>query len=398
MRKYLNILICAMVVLSCGQRRAAREVTSAEEVVKKDTVYPLGFCTDSFRVVTGSIKPGDNFIGWVTGLGLSADKAHSLTAACDTVFNVRKLRAGNPWKAYYADSTALSYIVYDNSRTLQTIFQCRDSLAVWRYQKEVEAIEKKADITITSSLWNDMVAAGASPELISALSDVYAWTVDFFGLQKEDRFRLIYTENICEGESVGIDRISYAEFLRDSTCLPAIYYDQGDGGNTYWNEKGESMRKQFLKAPLKFTRISSGYSMHRLHPVHGTVRAHTGVDYAAPTGTPVMSIGDGTVLSAGWGKGGAGNMVKIRHNSMYTTAYLHLSRFAVKPGQRVSQGQVIGYVGMTGTATGPHLDFRVWKNGSPVNPLKLESPPAEPIRPENLPALDSIRVAYKKLF
>ena len=169
MRKYLNILICAMVVLSCGQRRAAREVTSAEEVVKKDTVYPLGFCTDSFRVVTGSIKPGDNFIGWVTGLGLSADKAHSLTAACDTVFNVRKLRAGNPWKAYYADSTALSYIVYDNSRTLQTIFQCRDSLAVWRYQKEVEAIEKKADITITSSLWNDMVAAGASPELISAL-------------------------------------------------------------------------------------------------------------------------------------------------------------------------------------------------------------------------------------
>lgn len=396
MRTYLHILICALVVLSCGQRRAARVEPAVEAM--KDTVYPLGFCTDSFRVVTGSIKPGDNFTGWVTGLGLSAQKAQGLVGVCDTVFNVRKLRAGNSWKAYYADSTALSYIVYDNNRTLQTVFQCRDSLAVWRYQKKVEAIEKMADITITTSLWNDMVAAGASPELITDLADVYAWTVDFFGLQKGDRFRLIYTENICEGESVGIDRISYAEFLRDSTCLPAIYFDQGDGGNTYWNEKGESMRKQFLKAPLKFTRISSGYSLHRLHPVHGTVRAHTGVDYAAPTGTPVMSIGDGTVLSAGWGKGGAGNTVKIRHNSVYTTAYLHLSRFAVKAGQRVSQGQVIGYVGMTGTATGPHLDFRVWKNGSPVNPLKLESPPAEPIKPENLPALDSVRVAYQKLF
>ena len=217
-----------------------------------------------------------------------------------------------------------------------------------------------------------------------------AWTVDFFGLQKDDRFRVVYTENMCEGESVGIDRINYAEFLRGDVCLPAVYFDQGDGGNKYWNQKGESMRKAFLKAPLKFTRISSGYSLHRKHPVHGTVRPHTGVDYAAPSGTPVMSIGDGTVLSAGRGSGGAGNMVKVRHNSVYTTAYLHLSKFAVKAGQRVSQGQVIGYVGMTGTATGPHLDFRVWKNGSPVNPLTLESPPSEPIMPENLPALDSV--------
>ena len=243
-----------------------------------------------------------------------------------------------------------------------------------------------------------MTAAGASPELITVLADIYAWTVDFFGLQKGDRFRLIYTEKYCEDESVGIERVDYAEFLRDNTCLPAVYFDQGDNGNTYWNTKGESMRKAFLKAPLKFTRISSGYSLHRVHPVHGTVRPHTGVDYAAPTGTPVMSIGDGTVVSAGWGKGGAGNTVKIKHNSVYTTAYLHLSRFAVKAGQRVHQGQVIGYVGMTGTATGPHLDFRVWKNGSPVNPLKLESPPAEPIRPENLPLLDSLSRVYQAKF
>lgn len=383
--KRLPFILLILLAVSCGPRKT----TKADVAPQKDTVYPLGFCTDSFRVVSGEIKPGDNFIAWVTGLGMPTDRAHALLSACDTVFDVRKLRAGNTWKAYYRDSTALNYIVYDNSRTLRTVFSCADSTAAWKYQKEVISVEKKADVTITSSLWNDMTAAGESPALISELADIYAWTVDFFGLRKGDRFRLLYTENICEGESVGIDRVSYAEFLRDSTVLPAIYFDQGDGRYKYWNEKGESMRKAFLKAPLKFTRISSGYSLHRLHPVHGTVRAHTGVDYAAPTGTPVMSIGDGTVISVGWG-GGGGNTVKIRHNSVYTTAYLHLSKFAVKAGQRVAQGQVIGYVGMTGTATGPHLDFRVWKNGSPVNPLKLESPAAEPLKSENMPALDSV--------
>ncbi len=391
MKRILWAVVLGVSVVSCfnGGRRVAGVEAVAEE--KKDTVYPLGFCTDSFSVVNGTIPNGDSFIAWMTRLGVSQQDAHALTFTCDSVFDVRKLRAGNSYEAYYKDSTGLHYVVYDNSRVRQTVFQVKDSLAVWTREKEVETVEKSADVTIESSLWNDMVAAGASPALIVELSDIYAWTVDFFGLQKGDRFRMLYHEKYCEGESIGIDRVDYAEFLRGESCLKAVYYDQGDGGNTYWNEKGESMRKAFLKAPLKFTRISSGYSLHRRHPVYGTVRAHTGIDYAAPTGTPVMSIGDGTVLSAGWGSGGAGKMIKVRHNSVYTSAYLHLSRIAVKAGQRVSQGQVIGYVGMTGTATGPHLDFRIWKNGSPINPLKLESPPSEPIRPENAPVLDSLR-------
>ena len=393
-RVVIGILLLALGAISCTQNRGG---LMEEPESQKDTVYPLGFCTDSFRVVSGKIANGDNFIGWITRLGGSQQEAHGLAQVCDTVFDVRKLRAGNSWKAYYRDSTQLHYIVYDNSRVRQTVFRVRDSLSVWAYEKPVSIVEKATDVTISSSLWNDMVAAGASPDLIGEVADIYAWTVDFFGLQKEDRFRILYTEQVCEGEVIGIERVSYAQFLRGETCLQAVYFDQEDGRNTYWNEKGESMRKAFLKAPLKFTRISSGYSLHRLHPVHGIVRPHTGVDYAAPTGTPVMSIGDGTVLSAGWGSGGAGNMVKIRHNSVYTTAYMHLSKMAVKAGQRVSQGQVIGYVGMTGTATGPHLDFRVWKNGSPINPLKLESPPSEPILPENLPVLDSVVLQRKAL-
>ena len=404
MRKLSAIVLLFAAVLACNQPRTGRGPGSqtdgaragGPESAVRDTVYPLGFCTEDFRELSGAIKSGDSFMAWVTRLGLPREKAFRLVQACDTVFDVRKLRAGNTWKAFYADSTVLQYIVYDNSKIHQTVFQCTDSLAVWRYDKPVQTLEKKADVTISSSLWNDMTAAGASPELISALSDIFAWTVDFFGLRKGDRFRLLYAETLCEGEAVGVGQIHYAEFRRDSTVLPAIYFDQGDGGNKYWNEKGESLRKAFLKAPLKFTRISSGYTLHRLHPVHGVVRPHTGVDYAAPSGTPVMAIGDGTVLSAGFGSGGAGKMVKIRHNSVYTTAYLHLSRYAVKAGDRVSQGQVIGYVGMTGTATGPHLDFRVWKNGSPVNPLTLESPPSEPVLPENLPALDSVRIVLQK--
>jgi murein DD-endopeptidase MepM/ murein hydrolase activator NlpD len=169
-----------------------------------------------------------------------------------------------------------------------------------------------------------------------------------------------------------------------------IMFDQKDGGNIWWNEKGESMRKAFLKAPLQYSRVSSGFSYARKHPVTRKVQPHTGVDYAAPKGTPVMTIGDGVVTSVKY-EGAGGNTVRIRHNSVYSTAYLHLSKYAkgLKAGQRVRQGEVIGYVGSTGRSTGPHLDFRVWKNGTPINPLKMDSPPAEPIKDSNRPAFEA---------
>ena len=393
-RNTAAIALLLVLTLSCnwGGRRNV-PAPQPEEMVH-DTVYPLGFCTDSFRRVEGKVASGATFSGLMGSLGLSGEVTHRLLQASDSIFDVRRLRAGNAWQAYY-DSAALRYLVYQDSRVHAIVFRCRDSLAAWTYDKPVERQEKLADVTIRSSLWNDMLDAGASPLIIVELADIYAWTVDFFGLQEGDRFRVLYTQDVCEGEVIGIASVPYAVFTRGDKDFPALYFDQQDGGNKYWNQKGESMRKAFLKAPLKFTRISSGFSYHRLHPVHGTVRAHTGVDYAAPTGTPVMSIGDGTVISKGWG-GGGGNTVKIRHNSVYTTAYLHLSKYAsgLKVGDRVHQGQVIGYVGMTGTATGPHLDFRVWKNGTPINPLTMESPSGEPVREEFRPVLDSL---YQRL-
>ncbi len=391
MRKTTILILCALAICACKTKQTTQE----EEIV-----WPLGFRTDTLTVRESKVQSGEVFFKLFTRLGMPGTEIGKLTRACDGQFDVTRLRAGNRVDAYYAGDTLapkLRYVVYQKDRINSTVFQCYDSLAVWNVAKQVDTVRKYTDVTIKNSLWNDMIAAGASPLLILELADVYAWTVDFFGLHEGDRFRAFYHQRVCEDEVIDILGVDFAEYTRGRDTLYAIRFDQGDNGNKYWNQKGESMRKAFLKAPLKFTRISSKFSYHRVHPIHGVVRPHTAVDYAAPSGTPVHALGDGVVLSAGWGKGGAGNMIKIRHNSVYTTGYLHLRSFAkgIKAGTRVQQGQVIGYVGMTGSATGPHLDFRVWKNGTPVDPLKLESPSAEPIKKENLPALDSLYRVYK---
>lgn len=393
----IAFLCAAMLSASCGGRHSG----SAPAEEQKDTVYPLGFLTDTLRIVEGSVRSGENFTSLFSGLGMGASQAYALAGCCGETFDVRKLRAGNSYKAYYsgsAEAARLDYVVYDNDRVNSTVFRCFDSLAVWKVSRPVEVRTRSTDVTINSSLWNDMIDAGSSPLLILKLSDIYAWTVDFFGLQQGDRFRAVYDERLCEGAVLSVDTVRYAVYTHNGQDYPVIMLDRGDGGNIYWNDKGESVRKAFLKAPLHYSRISSGFSYNRRHPITKRVQPHLAVDYAAPKGTPVMSIGDGTVLSAGY-SGAAGNMVKIRHNSSYTTAYLHLSGFAkgIKAGARVSQGQVIGYVGSTGRSTGPHLDFRVWKNGTPVNPLKMESPPVEPIDRESLPLLDSLKTHYEKL-
>ena len=395
MRRLYRILfvgVSVAVFASCGRKgdSAVEVAEAAEEASATEASLPL----DSLRCVEGKVKNGQFFSTLLTSLGLSAGEAYDLTQACGDIFDVRTLRVGNAYKAYYGES--LQYLVYDRDRTSQIIFQCQPPYDIEIKEKPVSVECKYADVTINNSLWVDMRDAGVSPHLILSLSDIYAWTVDFFGLQKGDRFRVLYEEKICDGEAIAVDTVRYAVFTRGKSDLPSIMYDQKDGGNIYWNEKGESMRKAFLKAPLKFSRISSGFSYARKHPVTRKVQPHTGVDYAAPAGTPVMTIGDGVVTSMKY-EGAGGNTVRIKHNSIYSTAYLHLSKYAkgLKVGQRVRQGDVIGYVGSTGRSTGPHLDFRVWKNGSPINPLKMDSPPAEPLKGEHKAAFDAAAAKYK---
>lgn len=395
----LGVAVVALAVWLIWGRDGGEQAAPAEEAEPVEEIIPdpMGFQREDYVCEDGKVGNGSTFGKLVNDLGVPMSTINRLAAA-DSVFDVRKFRAGNAWHAYYTSDSLhrLDYFVYDLDRITSVVFRVDTLPQVWRYEREVTFNRKCADATIESSLWNDMLAAGGSAALICDLSDIYAWTVDFFGVQKGDRFRVLYDEKVCEDEVIGVGTVWYAEFIHGDSVQPAIYYNQRDTGNLYWNEKGESLRRAFLKAPLEFKRISSGFTYHRKHPIHGDVRAHTGVDYAAPLGTPVRSIGDGTVLSAGWG-GGGGNTIKIRHNSVYTTGYLHLSRFekGIKAGVRVRQGDVIGYVGSTGTSTGPHLDFRVWKNGTPINPLTMEAPPTEPIRPENLPALDSVRQVYR---
>ena len=395
MKKIYMLLVILTTMASC---KGSYTQVDAELMIEGGTISecPLGFNPDSLSCVEGKVKNGQFFSSLLTSLGMSAQEGYNLTQACAGVFDVKSLRVGNSYKAYYDGGDVLKYIVYEASRTSNIIFGCQPPYEVRKYEKQVTVESRYADVTINSSLWADMRNAGVSPELIISLSDIYAWTVDFFGLQKGDRFRVLYEEKICDGEVVAVDTVRYATFTRGSEVLPSIMFDQKDGGNIYWNEKGESMRKAFLKAPLKFSRISSGFSYSRKHPVTRKVQPHTGVDYAAPKGTPVMTIGDGVVTSMKY-EGAGGNTIRIRHNSVYSTAYLHLSGYAkgLKVGQRVRQGQVIGYVGSTGRSTGPHLDFRVWKNGSPINPLKMDSPPAEPLKAEYKEAFEQTQKKYR---
>jgi len=228
-----------------------------------------------------------------------------------------------------------------------------------------------------------MLEGGLHPSLVVGLSDIFAWSIDFFGLQKGDSFKVIYEELSIDDKPLAVGKIYGAQFSGSGSLIYAVPFIQ-DGKESFFDGEGNSLRKAFLKAPLQFSRVSSRFSSARMHPILRIRRPHYGVDYAAPVGTPVMAIGDGRVTQTSY-ENGSGRMVKIVHNSVYSTAYLHLSRFGsgISPGVYVKQGDIIGYVGNSGLSTGPHLDFRFYKSGYPVDPLRIEAPSVEPVSEAN---------------
>ncbi len=383
MKIYKHIFFCGLLIClsACGNNSKQSEDAVEDNTVDvaiREVRYEYGIPIDSFRVEEGQIEQGQTLGKLFQQLGATPQQTNQLNTIDNTVFDARSIRAGKQYLALYNNDSVFSYFIYLPSLTESIVIHIKDSIHVEKQVKEITKVRKVADVTIESSLWNALVNNGLDYNLAITLSDIYAWTIDFFGLQPNDRVRFMYDEMFVDSTSIGTGMIYAASFIHSRDTLQAYYYEYGDNKG-YYNEKGESLRKAFLKAPLNYRRISSHFTYHRMHPIFKTVRAHTGVDYAAPLGTPVVSIGDGTVIEKGY-KGGGGNTVKIRHNSTYTTAYLHLSKYGkINVGQRVSQGDVIGYVGSTGNSTGPHLDFRVWKNGTPVDPLKLESPKADPV-------------------
>jgi len=343
-----------------------------------------GINVDSLEVIENTIRP-NQFLGEILSKHHVTDQEiHELSQKSKHVYDVRKLVSRRKYVILCAmDSLRKAqYLIYEPNKTEYVVYKLKDSIEVFKHQKQIDTLNSQVAGIIESSLWETMSDAGADPILIHTLSEVFAWQVDFYRIQKGDKFKVIYEELIVDNESVGIGKILGAYFNHFGEDYYGIYFDQGNG-ISYFDEKGESLQKQFLKAPLRFKRISSRYTRRRYHPVLRRYRSHLGTDYAAPTGTPIRSVGDGIVEEARYAKYN-GRYVKIRHNSVYTTQYLHMSGFAkgIKRGAKVTQGQIIGYVGSTGLANGPHLCFRFWKNGQQVNALKIELPPSEPIKEE----------------
>lgn len=367
-------------------------------VAKIAQTIEYGIVTDSFSIDREEVKPGENLGGILTRLGVNQHIVSSLDTYTAGIFDIRKLRSGNTYTAMMSNGKEgkLMYFVYTVNDTSYVIFDFRDSLHVHKGEKEVVRSLKSASGVINSSLWVTMQKAGVDPNMAVALANIYQWTIDFYAIQKGDAFKVIYEELSVDGKPMGIGEIHSAYFLHNGK----EYYAHRFGQNSitdYFDDKGRNLRKEFLKAPLKFSRISSKFSNSRMHPVLRIRRPHHGVDYAAPKGTPVHTIGNGTVLKAAYA-GGAGRIVTIKHNNGYTTSYMHLAGFGagIRPGASVSQGQVIGYVGSSGLSTGPHLDFRVYKNNVAIDPLKMDSPPALPVNEKYKVSFDSIRMMYEK--
>ena len=398
--RFYTLLILSLLFFACKDKNANNNSSSENDstsvnAVSHSKIIKYGVDITDLIESENTISPGHSLSNILSSSGADANSINNLNLIPDSILDSRKINAGNKYTIYNVNDSAhtLRYFVYHKSKQDFVVLEfLEDTIIASIFSKPAISKKRVSGAVITSSLWNAISDSELDINLALKLSDIYAWSIDFFGLQKMDSFIVYYSELYIDNEPIGIDSIYSAIFYHANHPYYAIYFEKEDIKG-YWDLEGNSLRKAFLKAPLSFSRISSHFTYARKHPIYKTVRPHTGVDYAAPAGTPVMSIGDGVVIAKGY-KGGGGNTIKIRHNSVYTTAYLHLSKFAsnIKEGTHVSQGQVIGYVGSTGSSTGPHLDFRVWKNGEPINPLKLESPPVEPI-PDNLKAeFDSIKI------
>lgn len=396
----LLLVVAATAVLIFIQAYENEEENlTANDTIVKDTVQLIyGLNPEIYNIESESVKSGENLSDILNRNGISAQDIHNISYKSSDIFDVKKFRAGNPYMLFKQkdSSNTLDYFVYEINAIDYVVYDFRDTGVVFTGKKEVDTVKKTSSGVITSSLWNSMKSDSVNPLLILDLSDIYAWVIDFYGIQQGDAYKVIYDELYVDGKSIGIGKIYAAWFNHIDKAFYAFQYEK-DSIKDYYDEAGQSLRREFLKAPLKFRRISSGFSNARLHPILRVYRPHHGVDYAAAVGTPVRTIGDGTVTQKGY-RGAAGHMVTIRHNSVYTTKYLHLSKYGdgIKPGARVKQGQVIGYVGSTGRSTGPHLDFRVYKNGQAINPLRMESPPAEPLPKEYMEEYKEFINSWKK--
>ncbi len=364
--------------------------TAGQQDAAAEQQLVFGLSADTYQLEQHQVRRNEFLSDILQRYHVDLPTISAIAAKSKPVYDVRRIGAGNQYTVFKDSAGKAAYFVYQPNAIDYIVYDLRDTIAVHAGQKEVVTqIETVAGI-INSSLYETLQKENVNPDLAVQLAEIYGWAVNFYQINKGDWFKLVYERKYVEGNPIGAGKIISSVFAHDGEEFQAYYFQPDDGTDgSYYDQNGKSLRRTFLKAPLKYTRISSRYTMRRFHPVQRRWKAHLGTDFAAPHGTPIVATANGVVVEATY-SGGNGNYVKVQHDNVYTTQYLHMSRRAVKRGQRVSQGQVIGYVGSTGLATGPHVCYRFWKHGRQVDALAQKFPPSVPIA-------DKYRTAFARL-
>ena len=378
---YLGLVF---IFIACGDNTSEQTQEKTQEILQPLKAY--GFDLNQFNAVRDTIKNGDTFGAILNNHGVSHTTIFNIATKFRDTFDVRRLVVGKPYLLLKSKDTLdkLQYFVYGKNKIQYAVVDLSDSLRVYTKSKPITYVDKQASGVIENSLYLTMEENNLSPAMTDRLANIYAWTVNFFKIQKGDRFKVVYTEKFIDDTvSAGIHRIKASYFEHKGVPLYAFGYENKKLPSLdFYDEKAQNLRRAFLKAPVKFSRISSKYNLKRRIKYYGyKLRPHKGTDFSASIGSPILATADGTVTKAER-KGGNGIYVKIRHNSTYETQYLHMKKYNVRVGDFVRQGDVIGWVGMTGNSGGPHVCYRFWKNGRQVDPFKQDLPASKPLANE----------------
>lgn len=352
-------------------------IENLSEIPPAPEVDEYGLKTANLEILDDEIKRNESLYIILNRHGVSPEKIYEIQQEAQGEIRLNRMMPGQKYRLYRDDERVFAF-VWHRSATEFTTINWKDDIKIEGGAIPVETVVRTISGTIHSSLASTLMEQEVSQRLVVELANIYAWTVDFYALQMGDQFKAVYEDKYVNGEYIGVGKVRAAEFVHRGKEMRAYFYDFGEDSG-YYDGEGNSMRRAMMRVPFEYNpRISSSFSRNRYHPILKRNRPHYGTDYAAPTGTPILAAGDGVVTEA-QRRGGNGNIVQIKHNSVYKTAYLHMNRFArgIRAGSSVKQGQVIGYVGQTGLATGPHLCYRLYKNGSPVNSVTYDFPPSE---------------------
>ena len=386
-------ILLFLVFISCNDQE--NKIENKEPLYYENKNIKYGFDFNKFIVNEKKIKRGDTFGSILESNGIDYPEVHNILQNIKNQVSVKKLNIGKKYFILFSDDSIRrpEYFIYANDITSFLYIKLKDSIYGKKVNKPIKIRELDARGVIESSLYETMISNGYNEQLSYYLSDIYAWTIDFFRLQKGDRFKILYQEKFVDDTiSIGISKILAASFEHKGKIIEAYEFkvDSVKGITDYFDDDAKNLRRAFLKAPVSFGRVSSRYNLKRKISFYGRVKPHKGTDFAAAVGTPIMTTADGRVIKSSYSKGN-GNYVTVKHNNTYSTQYLHMRRRKVKVGQYVKQGDIIGWVGMTGFTSGPHVCYRFWKNGIQVDPFKQKLPEAKPISPK----LKSIFLDYK---